>query len=242
MKKIVLTSLSALMLSVAAAGAAETCKTCESNNNTKVFFGVNAGMTGFNYDQAFNFITETVLPLANDVALKFPKYDTTIGMEGGMRFGKYKSVWNGGFTISADKTLGKKPNIIAPAKFWNPDTTGWSAMEITKHKLLTETVSSLKANVNILAATFDNYIRLNKSVENRLDFVVGVGVADVETDVNLYGLGVSLSSHAAVFKAGLELELTDNISMTMGTRMYTPVAGQYYDSFYSFKGGLKFLF
>ena len=54
MKKILLTSVAALMMGVASAGAAETCTSC--GQDWKIFFGVNAGMQGFNYDPAFKFI------------------------------------------------------------------------------------------------------------------------------------------------------------------------------------------
>ena len=235
MKKIVLTSLSALMLSVATAGAAETCTTCGSN--TKIFFGVSAGMYGINYDNIMNTLFETGLifdmsgstPMSKLARVKFPKNDTMIGMEAGMRFGGYKSVWNGGFTLAADKTLGKKPDIQVPDGFnWN--------------KMPGMLLKDLKASTNILSATFDNYIRLNKSMENRVDLVVGVGAASIETNINLMGLGLSMDCHAAVLKAGLEIQLTDVISMTLGSRMYMPVASQYFDTSYALKGGFKFSF
>ncbi len=235
MKKIVLTSVAALMMGVMSAGAAETCTTCGSN--TKVFFGFGAGMYGINYDSVMDTLFKTgagialigSTPIDKAPKIEFPKSDTMIGMEAGMRFGGYKSVWNGGFTLAADKTLGKKPNIQAPAGF---DWTGMPGMIL----------KDLKASTNILSATFDNYIRLNKSMENRVDFVVGVGAASIETNVNLMGLGLSFDCHAAVLKAGLEIQLTDVISMTLGSRMYVPVASQYFDTSYALKGGFKFSF
>ena len=233
MKKIVLTSLSALMLSVATAGAAETA------SNTKIFFGVSAGIYGMNYDNVMNTLFESgiagraisnmVLGAGALTPIKFPKTDTMIGMEAGMRFGGYKSVWNGGFTLAADKTLGKKPDIQAAPGF------DWSSIP-------GQMFAGLKANTNILSATFDNYIRLNKSMENRVDLVVGVGAASIETNINLMGLGLSMDCHAAVLKAGLEVQLTDVISMTLGTRMYMPIASQYFDTSYALKGGFKFSF
>ncbi len=228
MKKIVLTSIGALMLTALSAGAAETTCSKGDCSNYKIFFGINAGMLGVNYDGALKTLIDNLPSMmgGGDVkSLKLPEKDTVIGMEGGMRFGKYKNVWNGGFTISAEKTLGKKIEAVV-------DTASITGKLIANTKL----------SVNAISATFDNYIRLNKSLENRLDLVVGVGIAEVETNVKLADVGMSLNSHAAVLKAGLELELTDNISMTLGSRMYMPVAGQYYGSIYNVKAGFKFLF
>ncbi len=241
MKKTVLTSIVALMMSTVAATAAETCKTCGSN--FKVFFGASAGMQGLNYDTAFSMVTENMGHLfgwgdASDptsmynFALKFPKRNTVVGMEAGVRFGEYKSVWNGGVTLSADKTLGKKPGMVLPEKFG----------ETAKTFIPSLAVKDIRVNSDVFAITFDNYIRLNKSMENRVDLVVGVGAADIETNISLFGVGLSLDAHAAVFKAGLEIQLTDVISMTMGTRMYMPIAAQYFDTSYALKGGFKFSF
>ena len=234
MKKIVLTSVAALMMGVMSAGAVETCKTCDGSN-TKVFFGFSAGMYGINYDSIVDQLFKTGALFGNDPDkvphITFPKTDTMIGMEAGMRFGGYKSVWNGGFTLAADKTLGKTPDIQASDAVWSGMPT-----------MLNTVLKELKASTNILSATFDNYIRLNKSMENRVDFVVGVGAASIETNVNLMGLGLSFDCHAAVLKAGLEIQLTDVISMTLGSRMYMPVASQYFDTSYALKGGFKFSF
>ncbi len=243
MKKILLTSVSVLMLSAVAVGAAE------AKSNHKVFFGVNVGMHAVSYDGGFKDMfahigsvynnlfgggSGAILPADKDVRVAFPDTDTVFGMEGGMRFGNYKGVWNGGFTIAAEKTMGKKADVQAPDWFW--DGTGGVP------KVFPVIAKNLKTNVNTVSATFDNYIRLNKSLENRLDLVVGVGLASVETNMKLADVGVSLMSHAAVLKAGFELELTENISMTVVGRMYRPIADQYYSSTYNATAGFKFLF
>jgi len=251
MKKIVLTSIGALMMSVVAAGAAEPCKSCDQTNY-RIFFGINAGVHGWNYSTTFDTILESLLPTVtgmawgvdNVIKIENPKNETMVGMEGGVRFGKHSAVWNGGFTIAADKTMGKKPNITAPEDFWN-DPTGLAhtigASETTM-QLASALAKDFKFHTNIISASFDNYIRLNKSRENRLDLVAGVGIADIETNMNLWGVGMSFASHAAMLKAGLELELTENISVTLGSRMYVPVSSQFYASQYDLKGGFKFLF
>ena len=232
MKKIVLTSLSALMMSVAAAGAADTCRKC--GDQYKVFFGARAGIAKIAYDDAFSGLIVSGLLFGDTnpdktVRISFPEYDTTLRMECGMRFGEYKSIWNGGFTISGEKTMGKEADVMV----------GQHASMPAVAEML---VKDLKGSTSIFSATFDNYIRLNKSMENRLDLVIGVGLADIETNVKLYGVGLSLQSHAAALRAGLDLELTENISMTVGARMYVPVTGQVVDSVCTFTGGFKFLF
>lgn len=243
MKKTILTSIGAIMLSVATAGATENCKNC-NQSNYKIFFGINAGMHGWNYASDFKILTETALPLftSGNVKIEFPKTETIFGLDGGVRFGKHSSVWNGGFTISANMTLGKKPDITAPEKFWNRTLSEAQSDGQIPAFLAAQAIKDLKFHTNIISASFDNYIRLNKSRENRLDLVAGVGIADIETNVNLFGVGLSLNAHAALLKAGLELELTDNIAMTIGADMYIPVSSQLYASQYDFKGGFKFSF
>ncbi len=247
MKKIVLTSIGALMMSVVAAGAAES-----NQSNYKVFFGINAGIHGWNYASQVTTILGSLLPTAttsmfgspdNAIKIENPKNETMVGMEGGVRFGKHSAVWNGGFTIAADKTMGKKPNITAPEKFWNdPASLGGGSIPGEAWVVISALAKDFKFHTNIISASFDNYIRLNKSRENRLDLVAGVGIADIETNMNLWGVGMSFASHAAMLKAGLELELTENISVTLGSRMYIPVSSQFYASQYDLKGGFKFLF
>ena len=261
-----------LALSTFAAGAA-TEPTTESDY--KFFFGVNAGMHGWNYATNFTTISETLLPMLTASSIKggvkveFPKSELLVGMEGGVRFGKHKSIWNGGFTVSAEKTMGKKPDIIANKAFLQLQTTdvgrmlntdgteytgaaeddpaflekGRYARSVeTSDVIASKLAQEFKFHTNVIALTFDNYIRLNKSKDHRFDLVLGVGVADIETNMNIIGLGVSESSHAAVIRAGVELELTEMLSLTMGSRMYVPVSSQFYSNQYSLTGGVKFMF
>lgn len=273
MKKTVLTSIVAVMMSTIAATAAETSAT----SNYKVFFGIGAGLHGWNYTGNFDTIVDTLVPALSGrsvyggVTIDFPEKEVSMGMEGGVRFGKHSDRWNFGFTIAADKTLQKKANIIANEAFKNLSMTDvgvtlnteggvygsrpgeqyalildgdpTDGRKVTMTDFLASTaLNKLKLHTNIISFTFDNYIRLNNSRDHRFDIVLGVGVADIETNMNLLDVGVSISSHAAALKAGMELELTDVVSLTAGSRMYVPVSGQFYSTQYDLKAGIKFSF
>ena len=182
-------------------------------SDIKLFVGGNIALNSASWD-------EKVDKTFSNMNLSLPDDFFGLGAEAGVRL-KTNGIYNPGVTLAYDYAFDSASDIKYPAN---------------------NIFSSLDVGFSAISATFDNYIRLNKSMENRVDLVVGVGAASIETNINLLGLGLSMDCHAAVLKAGLELQLTDVISMTLGTRMYMPVASQYFDTSYALKGGFKFSF
>lgn len=159
------------------------------------------------------------------------KYDTSdidlphdfisFGLETGVRFGAYNQIYNGGFTLSADtSSIEKIENEFTDTTFAKVDTT-------------------------ILAATYDNYVRVSGDKAKRIDLVLGGGIGAMDYHINYRGDKdtQSIWSTTIVLKAGVDFELTKHLTLSATTRILFPLRDDYaIDASYIAGGAVKYVF
>lgn len=177
------------------------------------FIGATMGFTGADYSKEAD-------NKARLYEIDLPTDFFSYGIEAGVRFGAHDEIYNGGITLNMDKTSGEK---IAE-KF----------MDLSVGKLHTL----------VMSATYDNYIRISGDKKSRIDMVLGAGVGsmnyvfDWKEDPN-----ETVYSPLFAFKAGLDFELTDYITLSATGRLFTPTRSHYaMDTHYILGGGVKFVF
>lgn len=151
-----------------------------------------------------------------------PKDFVAFGIEGGARFGSYNKIYNGGFSVNIDTTGSEK----ATAKFTN------------------ETYAKIKTTA--LTATYDNFIRISGDKAKRIDLVLGAGMGAMNYHLNSQVAGQgdkTVWSTEFAFKAGLDFELTKNITLSANMRWFIP-AREHYDiaASYIAGGAIKYVF
>jgi len=200
---ILLMGAAALLVSAAAANATEY----------RPFVGVGMGIQGLIYDDAFeDGISGSYLP----------KDFVAFGIEGGARFGSYKSIYNGGFSVNIDTTDTEKVND----KFTN------------------ETYAKIKTTA--LTATYDNFIRISGDKAKRIDLVLGAGMGamNYHWDSQVVGIDDQTAwSTTFAFKAGLDFELSKNLTLSATMRWLVPTREHYnIATSYIAGGAIKYMF
>lgn len=154
--------------------------------------------------------------------IDLPKDFIAFGIEGGTRFGSYNDIYNGGLTL-------------------NIDTTGTE--KITEK--LTD-VQQGKIKTTTLTTTYDNYIRLSGDKIKRIDLVLGAGVGAMNyhfDDNNPLAKDETVWSTSLAFKAGLDFELTKNVTLSATMRVFVPTRGHYaIETSYLAGGAIKYVF
>lgn len=200
----ILTGVSALVLSVAGANA----------ETIKPFAGLTLGLQGVGYsDEADGLSKQNAYSLPNDYI--------NFGIEGGIRFGEYNEIYNGGLTVAVD--------------FSDVAKIGKTFSEAQVGKLYTRALSM----------TYDNYIRISGDKSSRIDLVLGVGAGETYYKLTFdNGLsGHSMYSPSFVFKAGMDFELSEHFILSGVARLFTPTSSHYYfDTQYIVGGGIKYVF
>lgn len=180
------------------------------------FVGFTMGLSDVNYSQGME-----DLALAEHIDL--PEDFFNIGLEAGVRFGEYTKIYNGGVMLNLDMTTNRNfQDKFTDAKYGKIRTASMSA-------------------------TYDNYFRLSGDKTSRIDAVLGagLGVMNYHTD---YKSTVPLDddtvySAILVLKAGMDFELTHNITLSATGRMFIPARGHYaLDAQYLFSGAVKYMF
>ena len=193
---------SAMVLSMAGANATEY----------RPFIGLTMGVQGLIYDDA----------IEDNAPYYLPKDFITFGIEGGMRFGSYDKIYNGGFVVNVDTS----------------DT------EKVTDKFTNEAYAKIKTTS--LTATYDNFIRLSGDKLKRIDLVLGAGVGAMNYHLDSETVGVNdetVWSTTLAFKAGLDFELTKNLTLSAGMRWFVPTREHYgVASSYIAGGAIKYMF
>ena len=193
---------SAVVLSMAGANATEY----------RPFVGVGIGIQGLIYDDA----------IEDDAPYYLPKDFVTFGVEGGARFGSYKDIYNGGFSVNIDTSDSEK----------------------MAYKFTNETYAKIKTTA--LTATYDNFIRISGDKTKRIDLVLGAGMGAMnyhrDSQTALATDETKWSTEFA-FKAGLDFELTKNLTLSATMRWFVPTREHYsVATTYIAGGALKYVF
>ena len=179
------------------------------------FVGFTMGLSGADYSQGTQ-------DKARAGTIDLPDDFFNIGIEAGARFGEYTKIYNGGVMLNLDMTT----NRDLQNKF-------------TEVKLA-------KMRTKALSATYDNYLRLSGDKTSRIDAVLGAGLGVMNYTIDWKASGVdddTIYSTTLVFKAGLDFELTHNITLSATGRLFLPVRGHYaFDNQYVFGGAVKYMF
>ena len=163
----------------------------------KPFVGVAMGIQGMIYDDAFEDATADSY---------LPKDFITFGIEGGTRFGSYDKIYNGGFSINVDTSDSEK----------------------VSNKFTNETYAKLKTTA--LTATYDNFIRISGDKAKRIDLVLGAGLGAMNYHLDSQTVAANdetVWSTAFAFKAGLDFELTKNLTLSANMRWLVPAREHY---------------
>lgn len=177
------------------------------------FVGVGMGIQGLIYDDAFE-------DKMSDYYL--PKDFITFGIEGGARFGSYDKIYNGGFSVNIDTSDSEK----VTAKFTN--------------------TTYAKIKTTALTATYDNFFRISGDKAKRIDFVLGAGLGAMNYHLDSEYAGKddeTAWSTEFAFKAGLDFELTKNLTLSATMRWFVPTREHYnVATSYIAGGAIKYAF
>ena len=200
--KLLLIGTTALVASVSGANAMEY----------RPFVGVAMGIRGIIYDDA----------IEDSAVYYLPKDFVTFGIEGGMRFGSYDKIYNGGLAINIDT----------------------SNSENVSDKFSDQTYAKIKTTA--LTATYDNFIRISGDKAKRIDLVLGAGLGamNYHFDSQLVGHDDETAwSTELAFKAGLDFELTKNLTLSATMRWFVPTREHYnVAATYIAGGAIKYVF
>ena len=138
------------------------------------------------------------------------------GIESGVRAGGYNQIYNGGLSVVATKTTYSK----------------------VQDKYTDTRVAS--ADMFNISATYDNYIRISGDKTSRIDLVLGAGLGAMAYHVDADS---TKWSFAPEFKAGMDFELTHNVTLSATARAVVPTRSHYYaDMSYIVGGAVKYMF
>ena len=151
-----------------------------------------------------------------------PKDFVTFGIEGGARFGSYDKIYNGGFSVNIDTSDSEK----VTDKFTNEEYA--------------------KIKTTALTATYDNFIRISGDKAKRIDLVLGAGMGamnyHLDSQTAARGDETAWSTEFA-FKAGLDFELSKNLTLSATMRWFVPTREHYnVATTYIAGGAIKYAF
>ena len=142
------------------------------------------------------------------------------GIESGVRAGGYNQIYNGGLTLSATKSTYSK----------------------VQDKYTDDRVAS--ADMFNISASYDNYIRISGDKASRIDLVLGAGLGMMAYHIDPVGADSSTKwSFAPELKAGMDFELTHNVTLSATARAIIPTRSGYeMDMSYIVGGAVKYIF
>ena len=201
--KIMLTSVAALLVSVAGANAMEY----------RPFVGATMGLQGAVY-------SNDAKDMERAMHIDMPTDFFVFGIESGVRAGGYNQIYNGGLTLSATKSTYSK----------------------VQDKYTDDRVAS--ADMFNISASYDNYIRISGDKASRIDLVLGAGLGMMAYHIDPVGADSSTKwSFAPELKAGMDFELTHNVTLSATARAIIPTRSGYeMDMSYIVGGAVKYAF
>ena len=201
--KIMLTSVAALLVSVAGANAMEY----------RPFVGATMGLQGAVY-------SNDAKDMERAMHIDMPTDFFVFGIESGVRAGGYNQIYNGGLTLSATKSTYSK----------------------VQDKYTDDRVAS--ADMFNISASYDNYIRISGDKASRIDLVLGAGLGMMAYHIDPVGADSSTKwSFAPELKAGMDFELTHNVTLSATARAIIPTRSGYeMDMSYIVGGAVKYVF
>ena len=177
------------------------------------FVGATMGIQGILYDNAFEDAT---------AGSYLPKDFIAFGIEGGARFGSYDKIYNNGFSVNVDTTDREK----------------------ISDKFTDETYAKIRSTS--LSATYDNFIRISGDKMKRIDLVLGAGMGAMNYHLDSHVAGVDDETRWSTdfaFKAGLDFELSKNLTLSATMRWLVPTRDHYeVASTYIAGGAVKYVF
>lgn len=151
-----------------------------------------------------------------------PKDFVAFGIEGGARFGSYNKIYNGGFSINVDTSDSEKMT----------------------YKFTDEVYAKIKTTA--LTATYDNFFRISGDKIKRIDLVLGAGTGAMNYHLDSQTAkrdDETSWSTVLAFKAGLDFELTKNLTLSATMRWLVPTREHYnVASSYIAGGAIKYMF
>ena len=201
--KIMLTSVAALLVSVAGANAMEY----------RPFVGATMGLQGAVY-------SNDAKDMERAMHIDMPTDFFVFGIESGVRAGGYNQIYNGGLTLSATKsTYSKVQDKYTDDRFASADMFN-------------------------ISASYDNYIRISGDKASRIDLVLGAGLGMMAYHIDPVGADSSTKwSFAPELKAGMDFELTHNVTLSATARAIIPTRSGYeMDMSYIVGGAVKYVF
>ena len=201
--KIMLTSVAALLVSVAGANAMEY----------RPFVGATMGLQGAVY-------SNDAKDMERAMHIDMPTDFFVFGIESGVRAGGYNQIYNGGLTLSATKSTYSK----------------------VQDNYTDDRVAS--ADMFNISASYDNYIRISGDKASRIDLVLGAGLGMMAYHIDPVGADSSTKwSFAPELKAGMDFELTHNVTLSATARAIIPTRSGYeMDMSYIVGGAVKYIF
>lgn len=201
--KIMLTSVAALLVSVAGANAMEY----------RPFVGATMGLQGAVY-------SNDAKDMERAMHIDMPTDFFVFGIESGVRAGGYNQIYNGGLTLNATKSTYSK----------------------VQDKYTDDRVAS--ADMFNISASYDNYIRISGDKASRIDLVLGAGLGMMAYHIDPVGADSSTKwSFAPELKAGMDFELTHNVTLSATARAIIPTRSGYeMDMSYIVGGAVKYVF
>ena len=198
-----LTSVAALLVSVAGANAMEY----------RPFVGATMGLQGAVY-------SNDAKDMERAMHIDMPTDFFVFGIESGVRAGGYNQIYNGGLTLSATKSTYSK----------------------VQDKYTDDRVAS--ADMFNISASYDNYIRISGDKASRIDLVLGAGLGMMAYHIDPVGADSSTKwSFAPELKAGMDFELTHNVTLSATARAIIPTRSGYeMDMSYIVGGAVKYIF
>lgn len=152
--------------------------------------------------------------------IDFPTDFFMFGVETGVRAGGYNQIYNGGITLSATKTTYSKIH----------------------NKYSEKTVANM--DLLNLSVSYDNYIRISGDKSSRIDLVLGAGFGTMAAHIDARGDGSDTYwSVAPEVKAGMDFELTQNVTLSATGRVIIPTRSDYdFAVSYIIGGTVKYVF
>lgn len=177
------------------------------------FVGASMGLQGSVY-------SDSVKDFERAAGIDFPTDFFVFGIESGVRAGEYNQIYNGGLTLSATKTTYSK----VQAKYTDDRVASADMFNIT--------------------ASYDNYIRISGDKASRIDLVLGAGLGMMAYHIDIVGDDSETRwSFAPEVKAGMDFELTHNVTLSATARAVIPTRSGYEsDMTYIIGGAVKYIF
>ena len=179
------------------------------------YIGANANFNTVTYGSDMN-------ALAAMIGVDLPVFYMGVGLEGGIKLGNKKHIYNSGFSFAYDYIFNSSAGI--ENAYIDKAEMGFSDWNVG----------------------FDNYIRISNEDNKRTDLILGVGIGQAHERISIKALGISenISNSDEVFvvKLGSSTQLSKNIDSYVVLRSFMPFNNGDIKYVVSFQLGVKFHF